>query len=121
MGLGLRRPPQTAPDDGWGHRDHGDGPGPGALPGAVARIWVGAGRQAGVRPQDLVGAITNEAGIAGALIGAIQISDRFSLVEVPEEAADQVVKALGNSNVRGKKVRVSRDTTDKPRALAKRR
>ncbi|HEX5129693.1 MAG TPA: DEAD/DEAH box helicase [Usitatibacter sp.] len=95
------------------------GPGPGFSPHAMARIWVGAGRQAGVRPQDLVGAITNEAGIAGALIGAIQISDRFSLVEVPEEAADQVVKALGNSNVRGKKVRVSRDTSDRSPAGSK--
>jgi ATP-dependent RNA helicase DeaD len=102
-----------------GRRNRDDGPGPGFSPGAMARIWVGAGRQAGVRPQDLVGAITNEAGIAGALIGAIQISDRFSLVEVPEEAADQVVKALGNSNVRGKKVRVSRDTSDRSPAGSK--
>ena len=72
----------------------------------MVRIWVGAGRQAGVRPQDLVGAIANEAGVAGALIGAIQITDRFSLVEVPEEVAEQVIKGLGKSNIRGKKVRV---------------
>jgi ATP-dependent RNA helicase DeaD len=77
----------------------------------MVRIWVGAGRQAGVRPQDIVGAIANEAGVAGALIGAIQISDRFSLVEVPEEVAEQVIRGLGNSNIRGKKVRVSRDTS----------
>ena len=95
-------------------------PGPNLTPGAMTRIWVGAGRQAGVRPQDLVGAIANEAGIAGALIGAIQISDRFSLVEVPEELADQVIRGLGNSNIRGKKVRVDRDTSDKPRPFKKR-
>ena len=75
----------------------------------MVRIWVGAGKQAGVRPQDLVGAIANEAGVAGALIGAIQITDRFSLVEVPEEVADQVIEGLGKSNIRGKKVRVRRD------------
>jgi len=74
----------------------------------MVRIWIGAGRQAGVRPQDLVGAIANEAGIAGALIGAIQITDGFSLVEVPEEVAEQVIKGLGKSNIRGKKVRVRR-------------
>ncbi len=72
----------------------------------MVRVWVGAGRQAGVRPQDLVGAIANEAGVAGALIGAIQITDRFSLVEVPGEVAEQVIKGLGKSNIRGKKVRV---------------
>src|SRR6185369_10043449 len=75
----------------------------------MVRIWVGAGKLAGVRPQDLVGAIANEAGVAGALIGAIQITDRFSLVEVPEETAEQVIKGLGKSNIRGKKVQVRRD------------
>ena len=73
------------------------------------RIFIGAGREAGIRPQDLVGAIANEAGVAGSLIGAIQITDRFSLVEVPEEVADQVIKALGKSTIRGKKVQVRRD------------
>ena len=45
----------------------------------------------------------------GSLIGAIQITDRFSLVEVPEEVADQVIKALGKSTLRGKKVQIRRD------------
>jgi len=76
---------------------------------ATARIFIGAGRAAGIRPQDLVGAIANEAGVSGGVIGAIQISDRFSLVEVPEEVANQVIKALGKTTIRGKKVRVQRD------------
>ena len=75
----------------------------------MAKVFIGAGRQAGVRPQDLVGAIANEAGVAGSLIGAIQITDRFSLVEVPEEVAEQVIRALGKSSIRGKKVQVRRD------------
>jgi ATP-dependent RNA helicase DeaD len=64
----------------------------------MARIFIGAGREAGIRPQDLVGAIANEAGVAGSLVGAIQITDRFSLVEVPEEVAEQVIKAMGKAN-----------------------
>ena len=75
----------------------------------MAKIYIGAGRQAGVRPQDLVGAIANEAGVPGNAIGAIQITDRFSLVEVPEDAAEGVIKALGKSSIRGKKVQVRRD------------
>ena len=78
----------------------------------MARIFIGAGRNAGVRPQDLVGAIANEAGVAGALIGAIQITDRYSLVEVPEDVAQQVISALGKSSIRGKKVQVRRDQAD---------
>jgi ATP-dependent RNA helicase DeaD len=92
-----------------GPRESGAGPGPKFASSDMVRIYVGAGKQAGVRPQDLVGAIANEAGVTGALIGAIQITDRFSLVEVPAEVAEQVVKALGKSNIRGKKVQVRRD------------
>jgi ATP-dependent RNA helicase DeaD len=82
--------------------------------GNMARLYIGVGKQAGVRPQDLVGAISNEAGIAGSLIGAIQITERFSLVEVPEELAEQVIKALGKSNIRGKKAQVRRDSSESP-------
>jgi len=46
------------------------------------RLFVGLGRHAGVRPADLVGAIANEAGVKGDAIGAIEIADRFSMVEV---------------------------------------
>jgi ATP-dependent RNA helicase DeaD len=77
--------------------------------GEMASIFIEAGRNAGVRPQDLVGAIANEAGVAGSLIGAIQITDRFSIVEVPEQVVNHVIKALGKSSIRGKKVRVRRD------------
>ncbi|HEX3098121.1 MAG TPA: DEAD/DEAH box helicase [Usitatibacter sp.] len=87
-------------------------PAPYGLGADMAKIFIGAGRQAGVRPQDLVGAIANEAGVAGGLIGAIQISDRFSVVEVPEELAGQVIKALGKTTLRGKKVQVRRDKAD---------
>ena len=52
------------------------------------------GRSAGIRPQDLVGAIAGESSLTGRDIGAIEIADRFSLVEVPEPAADEVIAAL---------------------------
>ncbi len=75
----------------------------------VARLYIGAGRTAKVRPADLVGAIANEAGIDARAIGAIQIADRFSIVEVPEEIADDVVAALRASTIKGRQVLVRRD------------
>jgi ATP-dependent RNA helicase DeaD len=75
----------------------------------MARLWVGAGRQAGVRPADLVGAISGETGLKSAFIGAIEIADRFSLVEVPDEVADDVIEALAATKLRGQKVTVRRD------------
>jgi ATP-dependent RNA helicase DeaD len=77
--------------------------------GDVARLFVGLGRKAGVRPADLVGAIANEAGIDSRAIGAIEIADRFSLVEVPDDAAEDVIRALKGTTIRGKKVLARRD------------
>jgi ATP-dependent RNA helicase DeaD len=74
-----------------------------------ARLWIGAGRKAGIRPGDLVGAITGEAGLPSSVLGGIEIRDNFSLVEVPELHADEIVAALKKSSIRGKKVTIRRD------------
>ena len=79
-----------------------------AKPGK-ARLYVGAGRSTGVRPQDLVGAICNESDLKGKDIGAIEITERFSLVEVPEERIDDVIKALRGSVIKGRKTLIRRD------------
>ena len=75
----------------------------------MTRLWVGAGRKAGIRPQDLVGAIANETRLSGKQIGAIEITDKFSLVEVPNDAADEVIAALNASTIKGKRQTVRRE------------
>ena len=79
-----------------------------AASGAVT-VFVGAGRQAGIRPQDLVGAIANETQLSGKDIGAIDIADRFSLVEVPADAAREVIAALRATRLKGNRVQVRLD------------
>jgi len=73
-----------------------------------AHIYVSVGRAAGVRPADLVGAITGEAAVSGEAVGAIELADRFSLVEVREAEADAVVEALRRATIRGRRVTASR-------------
>ena len=75
----------------------------------VARLYIGAGRNSNIRPADLVGAIVNEAGVDARAIGAIQITDRFSLVEVPDEIADGIIETLRATTIKGKRVPVRRD------------
>ncbi len=75
----------------------------------MVRIYIGAGRKANMRPADLVGAIANEAGIAGSDIGAIEIADAFSLVELPEDLVERVVAALRATKIKGKRLTVRRD------------
>ncbi len=79
------------------------------LEGPTARLFVGLGRAAGVRPQDLVGAITGESSLSGRDIGGIEITDRFALVEVPEGAAEEVISALRATMIKGRKATVRRD------------
>ena len=75
----------------------------------MTRLFVGAGREGGVRPQDLVGAITGESSLSGRQIGAIEIAQRFSLVEVPDGAADEVIDAMRGATIRGKRATVRRE------------
>ncbi|HET6530380.1 MAG TPA: DEAD/DEAH box helicase [Actinoplanes sp.] len=96
--------------DGRRTDDRRDRPATARPPDAgVTRLFVGLGRRAGMRPQDLVGAITGEAGLTSRDIGAIQITDRFSLVEVPESTADRVIAALQRSTIRGRRPTVRRE------------
>jgi len=90
------------------------GPGRPARGRDVARLYFAVGRDAGIRPQDLVGAIAGESRLTGRDIGAIEITDRFSLVEVPESAADEVIAALRRSTIKGRKATVRRER-DAPR------
>ncbi|HYW30883.1 MAG TPA: DbpA RNA binding domain-containing protein, partial [Gemmatimonas sp.] len=80
---------------------------------ATARLWVGAGRKMKMRPGDLVGAIANEVGIDAGVIGAIQIADGYSTVEVPEEIAEDIINALRSTTIKGKRVVVRRDKAAK--------
>ncbi|WP_165249880.1 DEAD/DEAH box helicase [Paludisphaera soli] len=111
-GAGGRGPVRNSRDgrDPRGDRRRPDGD---SSRGAnMTRLFVGAGRAAGVRPQDLVGAITGEAGLTGRQVGDIDIADRFSLVEVPSELADSVIDALRGSRIKGRSVIVRRERSE---------
>ncbi|MDQ1631502.1 MAG: ATP-dependent helicase DeaD [Frankiaceae bacterium] len=75
----------------------------------AARLFIGVGRAAGVRPQDLVGAIAGETRLTGRDVGAIEIFDKFSLVDVPQQAADEVITSLRSATLRGRKATVRLD------------
>jgi ATP-dependent RNA helicase DeaD len=72
----------------------------------MTRLLLSLGRRDGLRPMDVVGAIANEARIPGKRIGQIEIGERQTTVEVPDELADRVVRALSRTRLRGKPVRV---------------
>ena len=67
-------------------------------------VWLslGVGRRNGVQPRDIVGAIANEAGVEGHAIGAIDIRENFSLVEVPAESVANVLETMRKSMICGR-------------------
>ena len=47
--------------------------------------------------------------LAGRDIGAIEIADQFSLVEVPDDAVDEVIARVNASTIAGKKRTIRRE------------
>lgn len=80
----------------------------------MAKVYFGIGRDSGVTARDLVGAIANETGIPGHDIGAVDLTDRFALVEVPSEVAGYVVETMQGTRIRGRRVNVRPDRPPLP-------
>jgi ATP-dependent RNA helicase DeaD len=119
---GFRQPgpPQGAPPRGWGAPPQARGPRPPQDDDRfhaprrheqrdMVRVYIGAGTRMGMRPADLVGAISNEADINPRAIGGIEIAEMFSIVELPARDVDHVIRALRGATLRGRKVKVNRD------------
>ncbi|MBK7014800.1 MAG: DEAD/DEAH box helicase [Sulfuritalea sp.] len=69
-------------------------------PGTLARYRIEIGRNQGVLPKEIVGAIANEAGIAGKDIGQINLFDDYSSVELPSNLPPDLMDVLRRIRVR---------------------
>jgi ATP-dependent RNA helicase DeaD len=74
--------------------------------GDELELVFAVGRARGVRAQDLVGAIANEADVPGSAIGKISIVDRASFVKVPRSVAEHLLKHHRMLIIRGRPVRL---------------
>jgi ATP-dependent RNA helicase DeaD len=72
----------------------------------MVRFFIDAGRRNGVRPGDIVGAIASEAGVPGQAIGAIDIYDRFTFVDVPAQYREQVLAGMSGTAIRNRKINI---------------
>jgi len=72
----------------------------------MVRLFIDAGRGSGVRPADIVGAIANEAGVPGHAIGAIDIYERHSFVDIPGQYLKQVLESMDGAAIRSRDVRI---------------
>jgi ATP-dependent RNA helicase DeaD len=77
--------------------------------GRTARLFIGGGRKIKLRPTDIVGALVRHTSMSAPSIGPIEISDRHSVVEIPESAVEETVQAFREQTIKGKKLTVRRD------------
>ncbi|HJK89410.1 MAG TPA: DEAD/DEAH box helicase [Polyangiaceae bacterium LLY-WYZ-15_(1-7)] len=102
-----------------GPRDHGGSARFDAASGDELDLFLPVGKRRGVRPGDLVGALTGDAGIPGSTIGRVTILDHKSFVRIAREAAEHVLATSPQIQVRGRMVPVAkarpRSVPDRPR------
>ena len=86
----------------------------------VMRYRLEVGHQHGATPQNIVGAIANEAGIESRYIGRIEIHDEYSTVDLPAGMPEEIFQHLKKVRVRQCPLNISRLGPSEPERARKR-
>jgi ATP-independent RNA helicase DbpA len=74
----------------------------------MVTLSIDGGRKAKVRPGDILGALTGDAGIPGSQVGKIDIFDFSSYVAVERSIADKALTRLSSGKIKGRNFKVRR-------------
>ncbi len=75
-----------------------------ALDAKMETLRLSGGRKDKLRPGDILGALTGEAGgLAGSDVGKIEIHDRFSYVAVAKKVSQRAADSLSSGRIKGKR------------------
>lgn len=80
----------------------------GPLVPPMVTLQIVGGRKEKIRPGDVLGALTGEAGFQASQIGKINVNEFSTYVAVDRQIAEKALKALSEGRVKGKKVKVRR-------------
>ncbi|MEG1291354.1 MAG: DbpA RNA binding domain-containing protein, partial [Lachnospiraceae bacterium] len=72
----------------------------------MVRLFVNIGKKQNVKPGDILGAIAGESGMPGKLVGAIDMYDKYTFVEVPREYGKAVMQAMTDAKIKGKSISI---------------
>ncbi len=73
----------------------------------MARLFMTIGRKDKIKVADIVKSIASEATIPFSRIGKIDVYDKFTFVEIPEDLADKVIGSVDDMVMQGKRVSIS--------------
>ena len=71
-----------------------------------AKLILGAGRQDGIEPADVVSAVVDNTHLVNDDVRNVKVLERFAFVEVPADRAEQVAEAVSGNRVRGVDLRM---------------
>ena len=76
----------------------------------MQKLFVNLGEKDGIRAQEIIAAVSSEAGIPASQVGKVEVRDTHSIVEVAASVASLVVEKLTGASVRGRRVQARLDT-----------
>ncbi|MBQ9766117.1 MAG: DEAD/DEAH box helicase [Lachnospiraceae bacterium] len=74
----------------------------------MVRLHINIGKNHKVMPKDILGAIANESHIPGKAIGAIDMFDKYTFVNVEKKHAKAVLRAMNKVKIKGTKVTIEK-------------
>lgn len=72
----------------------------------MSTLCIAGGRKDKVRPGDLLGALTGDAGLPGSAVGKIAIFDFQAFVAIERGLAHQALKRLSEGKIKGRSFKV---------------
>jgi ATP-dependent RNA helicase DeaD len=72
----------------------------------MARLFINIGKNQGITPKNIVGAIAGETGMPGNLIGSIDIFDKYTFVEVPAQYQNEVMSIMKDIKIKGNRINI---------------
>ncbi len=76
--------------------------------GEMVRLFINIGSNNKIQPRHIIEGIVNSTGIPGKLIGAINIFDKYTFVEVPREYSLEVMQSMKNYKLKGKTINIEK-------------
>lgn len=81
----------------------------------MVRMFINAGKKNKIRAKDIVGAIANESGVPGKALGAIDLYDDYSFVDVPKEYVKDILVGMKTAKIKNKRIHMEIAKKDKSR------
>lgn len=81
----------------------------------MVRLFLNVGRSQNIKPGDILGAIAGETGISGQEVGHIEMHDKFTFVEVPQEKAREIMSVMKTKQIKGNRLAVDIAVPKSPR------